>query len=557
MTEQTSRACRNMSIGARAFVWSAGVLLTMTLAITAYAADPDTDADGMSDDYENFFALDPSDPADAELNYDIDNLTNLQEFSVWTDPRYMDTDRDGWPDDLDNEPLSRVFIDWGNPDFTFNHKYNYTGPKWWLNSYREDGKWRNNAWHVEADAPDNTGSLQIKFNRNRLNSDIILELKLTDFPDSSLHVDLLKNRNKIIQPDLFGNLLEGTGESTTVKKTLPLEDNPDASIIKIRRGTGEIEVDSCLLYVDIDKDGLDAEQETQIGTSDNDNDTDGDTLSDYEEIFTHGTDPTNADTDGDGMPDDWEVANNLDPNDSSDADSDTDHDGLTALLEYEHNTDPDNDDTDSDGIIDGWEVLYALNPNDSSDAADDNDSDNLTALQEYENYTDPIIADTDGDGVDDGFEVQHGMTPDAVGTEDLVGLWLLDEKTGNVAADSSFYGNDGTIHGAWHVEGWAGRYGLEFDGEDDELIIADAAVYKPSEVTAALRVKFSEYYDNTVTGSAPDGKMIILAQNNPATGYAWTFYKTEHQALVAEINDSVTGKTAILSTEDGFAAQNQ
>jgi hypothetical protein len=47
----------------------------------------DSDADGMSDKYENAYHLNPYDPSDAALDPDRDGKTNLQEHDDRTDPR--------------------------------------------------------------------------------------------------------------------------------------------------------------------------------------------------------------------------------------------------------------------------------------------------------------------------------------------------------------------------------------------------------------------------------------------------------------------------------------
>jgi|GEM_PF-1254361 len=183
---------------------------------------------------------------------------------------------------------------------------------------------------------------------------------------------------------------------------------------------------------DADGDGLTNGEEYEAGTDPRAADSDGDHLTDYEELRTHGTDPLQADSDGDGMPDDWELANQQNPL-SNDPSLDPDTDGLTNLQEYQAGTDPrdadtDDDglsdgdeltvhltnplqaDTDSDGLPDGWEIGHGTNAN-AHDAADDPDSDGLTNLQEYGRGTEPQQADTDADGMPDGWEVNQYFNP--------------------------------------------------------------------------------------------------------------------------------------------------
>lgn len=58
----------------------------------------DSDGDGIPDDAELLLGLDPHNPVDAQEDFDRDNLTNLQEFSLGTDIRNADTDGDGLSD---------------------------------------------------------------------------------------------------------------------------------------------------------------------------------------------------------------------------------------------------------------------------------------------------------------------------------------------------------------------------------------------------------------------------------------------------------------------------
>jgi uncharacterized repeat protein (TIGR02543 family) len=97
-----------------------------------------------------------------------------------------------------------------------------------------------------------------------------------------------------------------------------------------------------------------------------------------------GLDPLNPDTDGDGLTDGDEV--NI------------------------HNTDPLNTDSDGDGLTDGDEInLHTTNP-----LGPDTDGDGLTDGDEVRlHLTNPTLKDSDGDGFDDKFEILTGFNPNS------------------------------------------------------------------------------------------------------------------------------------------------
>lgn len=65
---------------------------------------------------------------------------------------------------------------------------------------------------------------------------------------------------------------------------------------------------------DADRDGIDDKQEKELGISNKDFDTDGDGLSDADEINVWHSDPKKKDTDGDTFSDGYEVIKGYDPN---------------------------------------------------------------------------------------------------------------------------------------------------------------------------------------------------------------------------------------------------
>ncbi|MEK3880750.1 DUF3289 family protein [Paenibacillus sp. FSL M7-0420] len=121
---------------------------------------------------------------------------------------------------------------------------------------------------------------------------------------------------------------------------------------------------------DSDKDGISDYYEEHYGLSATSKDTDGDGLSDRDELLVLKLNPLEPDSDKNG---------------TADGDEDYDKDGLTNLEELLLGTSLISEDSDGDGLTDGEEV--------------------------HTHKTDPLKADTDGDGLSDAWELKIGSDP--------------------------------------------------------------------------------------------------------------------------------------------------
>lgn len=134
--------------------------------------------------------------------------------------------------------------------------------------------------------------------------------------------------------------------------------------------------------LDIDGDGLADAVETGLGTTVTNPDTDGDSLTDGEEVLTYGTNPLLVDTDGDGYDDNREIFNYM--SDPLVRDTDTDGDRILDAVELRLGTDINSLDSDGDCLRDDTELNTGV--------------------------LDPTLADTDGDGASD--LAQYSGIPD-------------------------------------------------------------------------------------------------------------------------------------------------
>jgi hypothetical protein len=214
-----------------------------------------------------------------------------------------------------------------------------------------------------------------------------------------------------------------TGEQTLY---ISVRDSDGGVITEAERPVRVVAADG-----DVDEDGLTNEREQTIGSNFTNADTDGDGLSDGDEVNVHGTDPTLNDTDDDELLDGVEVERGSNPTvadtdddgleDGREVDlgtdptvADTDGDGLEDRREVDLGTDPTTADSDGDGLLDGEEV----NVRDTDPTRPDTDSDGLPDGREVDIGTNPTVADTDGDGLDDGPERRvHGTDPTLADTD--------------------------------------------------------------------------------------------------------------------------------------------
>jgi hypothetical protein len=159
------------------------------------------------------------------------------------------------------------------------------------------------------------------------------------------------------QPNIEGFFMQSEQFVTRQFGSMPTYDwlNPtdQKDVFTIEKNIGSIDYQSCVIGADVDDDGVANVLESKVGTDPLLADSDADGVKDGTDAFP--LDPTNdsdgdgvsnngdaypenslysKDSDGDGMPDAWETRYGLDPNDSSDATSDQDNDGVSALDEF-------------------------------------------------------------------------------------------------------------------------------------------------------------------------------------------------------------------------------
>ena len=341
------------------------------------------------------------------------------------------------------------------------------------------------------------------------------------------------------QTAVIGYQLEGEEREITVlglreKKYDPKRSSSENSVsddeaVKIIKLPPFDEWDS---LPDADGDELPDEVEDSIGTDKNDPDSDDDGLPDGYELIKHGTDPLNIDTDGNGTNDpdedyDKDGLNELDEykNGTDFHLEDTDGDDLTDGEEIHiYGTDPVKVDTDGDGVLDGDEIALGLDPADKTDgdtqikqevSEDDiavneyNDvfklSVELTASNNVNKYIQEGVSDHMGllaDGMFTGVPVHIDYTAGKVSSgkisfrvveenavlEDYAVFYLNEEADSFFPVDCEYNEADNTISVSSEYMGdlfladrnsYLEHFGIK-EETDDSIVEAESAVYNAS-----------------------------------------------------------------------------
>jgi hypothetical protein len=103
-------------------------------------------------------------------------------------------------------------------------------------------------WQTTGTAPKGIGRLSIGLDRTKMNEDLVATILLESGQSADVVVQLFDAYGRVVEVDLFGNLVEVGNEAKTDTYVIPLQKYPTAEKIVIRRIEGDLKVYGMVLY---------------------------------------------------------------------------------------------------------------------------------------------------------------------------------------------------------------------------------------------------------------------------------------------------------------------
>lgn len=240
------------------------------------------------------------------------------------------------------------------------------------------------------------------------------------------------------------------------------------------------------IKTDTDEDKIADDLEKLIGTEPLSEDSDGDELTDYEELYMfYRYNPLIRDSDDNGI---------------IDSDEDADEDGLSNLYELNGETDPMLRDTDEDGL---------------------NDYDEIEVYK-----TESLEKDTDGDGASDGKEVKIGTDPLVPEARFRIVEYIESKSGYKVGVDVLLNGNQVDT--------------LKIEEVEDKLLFP---ANMPGYIDSAFEFTVDGEIDTATISFEFDEELLSIPEFDPVI-----YYFNEEEQWMEELDTTITGNVASATT---------